>query len=364
MTEPQSPANTLLTKDAATLAEYVHGAMEMETHHFTLLQITEKMFNDQKRFKEQSKQQMENASKAHTKAQGAHKNAKDLIDGYDYKRYLEGQKIHKQSRSTGQKVGSVIGAIFLHYFGGGFSMALGYGVLLGVIFLTCEILGIDVNTNSSAAIIAGIAGCILGLITWIILFFTIRTIRRRLDYKERKERHTQAEQDTRKALEIAERELQAAREKNKNSALAIQKMNEQITLLLAQSRKLSHNLDEYYRPNIIPPDYRNLSCLMLIDYVFRNDQADTMREATLLCDQRIRHEETLAALQELSETMRSIGVALNHIRQDIRDISYDMSTLVNNQELLIEETKASRYAAEAVQHSAHRLEWRMFLNKQ
>jgi hypothetical protein len=76
---------------------------------------------------------------------------------------------------------------------------------------------------------------------------------------------------------------------NKISAVAIQAMTQidKASVLYAQAqtcRKKSDEIKEvlqkfYTHTNVIPVDYRSLDHVMIFSHVFRNDLADTMREA-------------------------------------------------------------------------------------
>lgn len=112
-----------------------------------------------------------------------------------------------------------------------------------------------------------------------------------------------------------------------------------------------------YALNLIPPDYRRLQCLVWIDYAFRNDQVDTMREATLQCDKWVRHNDVMTALRELAENIRSVAVLLEDMNANIAMMNQDLLNIAQAQEKQLSETKSARYAMESVQRSTEKLEW-------
>lgn len=208
-----------------------------------------------------------------------------------------------------------------------------------------------------------ILGILIGASIWFTIFFKIRASIRNKRYRKQKLLYETYHITLNQNLKDEERNLSAATYKYNENLCVISKIDEQITWLEQSLTELKNNLTIYYQKNIIPPDYRNLTCAVLINYVFRNDQADTMREATLLCDKHIRHGDTMRALKELSETMRGIENTLFFIQRNIENFNADIKNISKSQEVLILETKASRYATEALKSSAERLEWEYYIRK-
>lgn len=119
--------------------------------------------------------------------------------------------------------------------------------------------------------------------------------------------------------------------------------------------EIETTLQKNYALKIIPPDYRRLECLVWIDYAFRNDQVDTMREATLQCDKWVRHTDTMKALKELAENIRSIAVLLENMDSNISMMNQDLFRIAEAQEKQLSESQSARYAMESVQKSTERL---------
>jgi len=119
--------------------------------------------------------------------------------------------------------------------------------------------------------------------------------------------------------------------------------------------KLHEQLDKLYALNVVPPSYRRLVCVVLIEEIFINDQADTMREATLLCDAKIRHDDVMTAFRELAETMHGIRSTLEYISREVSMMSQDVFQMAQTHKDLLSETQSARYAAEAVHQSVENL---------
>ena len=116
--------------------------------------------------------------------------------------------------------------------------------------------------------------------------------------------------------------------------------------------QIDQNLQACYSLNIIKPSYRNLISVVILDEIFTNDKADTMREAMLLCDTEIRHAELIGkldqvvhALKALSSTMISMSSVLDGINTNISLISQDVYKMSEKQGRIV-------YAAESLQRSA------------
>lgn len=143
----------------------------------------------------------------------------------------------------------------------------------------------------------------------------------------------------------------------KKLALTVGKLDCQIDDLSKTIDKLKNDLKVYYQAGIIPPDYRRDVCVVIIDYVFRNDQADTMREATLICDQHIRHLDLMKALADLAKIMIGMTNLLSDINDNISEMSQEVREIADNQSRLMSKARLTRYAAESTAKSAEYTEW-------
>ena len=134
--------------------------------------------------------------------------------------------------------------------------------------------------------------------------------------------------------------------------------------------KIEDEKQKLYALNIVPLDYRELDCLIEFDQIFRNDLADTMREAVKIYEERVFRGEVIRGvdkiytmLEELTATMRNIESAFYSIQSEVRLMSDDLfkftSSCEKSQENLLSETRAARYATEALQKTQERCEWYM-----
>lgn len=326
------------------LREYVAGAEEMETQIYTLEETIKKHQEERDRYRSQNQRAFDAATRKYEKFQETVKSSQERMESFDYKTFVRELQKSLRRRDGGEKALEFIGYVFLLIFTGGPTIG-------PLTFWLVSVLG-----NSALVIVSGI---LIGLTLWFTIFFNLRKLIRKKDFKNEKNAIVAKYNDLLSQLEC-ERMVFAEAKKTYDEGLAsVKKLNEQIEFLEKTVQDLKNNLSLYYQSNLIPPDYRNLSCTVCIHYVFRNDQADTMREATLLCDQRIRSEIFIDAMRDLAETMRGIGTTLNYILGTIDSISSDVKDLATSQSMLASETKATRYATEAMQRSSERLEWKV-----
>ena len=161
-------------------------------------------------------------------------------------------------------------------------------------------------------------------------------------------------------------ELEAAvktAEDNVDRAIAMQsRVQEQAKALCSHAQeldrtatKIRNQLTSIYSINIVTPKYRNLQCLSLIDEVFENDQADTMREATLLCETRLYQGGVLQKMEELAESIHCIHNVIESMARDVSMMSQDVFSIAENSAAALSEAKSTRYAAEATAQAAERV---------
>ena len=163
--------------------------------------------------------------------------------------------------------------------------------------------------------------------------------------------------DLRKIHENTEQKLAETQKKMEQNQIYVQKLRAHADQLDKDIAKIEKSLQHNYALNIVPPDYRRLECLLWIDYAFRNDQVDTMREATLQCDKWTRHGEQMQVLNELARNFRSIGELLETMNTNISMMNQDLFRIAEAQEKQLSETQSARYAMESVKQSTERLEF-------
>ena len=132
-------------------------------------------------------------------------------------------------------------------------------------------------------------------------------------------------------------------------------------------------IEQLYALNIVPPDYQTLDCLIEFDQMFRNDLVDTMRQAVMIYEERVFRGELIRGIDNiynmlgnLCSTMHNIETTLRGIKNEVSIMSSDIYKIATSaekfQDDMLSESRAARYATEAVQTSTKRCEW--YLEKQ
>lgn len=137
----------------------------------------------------------------------------------------------------------------------------------------------------------------------------------------------------------------------------IARLEDYIKKLECASVEIRNHLAWLYSINIIPPRYQRFDCISIIDDLFINDQVDTMRDATLLCDERIHWGNVEDSLRELVQTLYCVREAMESIARDVSMMSQDLFRIAETQGEMLSEAKCTRYATEAVKRSTERLEF-------
>ena len=201
---------------------------------------------------------------------------------------------------------------------------------------------------------------------WFVIFLNRKYAR---DFRRETEANTKAYEKKKQAKEATvhkySNQLEHANKHYTSENNRASNIEKHAGFLERTAQKVEDNLMVSYELSVIPPNYRNMICTSIIDDVFINDKADTMREATLLCDTELRHADLIGklsdisfALQRISTTLQSMNFLLCSINQNIitmrRDI-FDISLTLNsieaqNMDLLVE-AESTRYATESIKES-------------
>lgn len=160
--------------------------------------------------------------------------------------------------------------------------------------------------------------------------------------------------------------LQALADKHTANA---QYYREQIENVKKDLEPLYRNRITFYSDGVVPVDYRTMDCVYVLEQIFRNDLADTMREAVLMYEERVFRGEIIRGMANIAAHIDSLSSVMSHLRTDIDRISRDVAIMredmdqiyEDNREFandikksndkLYEETKLHRHALEALDNS-------------
>lgn len=318
----------------STVAMFVQDAMDMEVSIFTLKNTAQKTAEEAVKIKERAEGNL--SWRENVKKEKEANYEKCIAERNWHTKYTAFKEIFFPE---------TIGAFFKWLFG----VLFLYGALYG--FTTAIVSTITPNLN--VMIIFQIyTVSFLGLCALIYLIVCL--------YKKRKHKWHLENHDSN--IERSHTELEAAKEaleaQKKESKIGMSKsllLSQHAEMLENQAKIISENLKNHYSLGIIPPDYRDMVRVTYINRAFRNDQVDTMREATLLCDRDVHHEIIKGALVDIATSLHSISDTLISINTNIDMLSADICNMVEAQNKTLAETKSARYAAEAVKTSTDRL---------
>ncbi len=226
---------------------------------------------------------------------------------------------------------------------------IGLGIFGGICLIAAIFLAIAVLSVPEIAPGAIIWGCI-GIII-IIINISVST----KGYKDELNTNNRKYLIAKNNYKKSEQELAEAQKKMEQNQIYVQKLCAHADQLDKDIAEIEKSLQHNYALNVIPPDYRRLECLLWIDYAFRNDQVDTMRQATLQCDKWTRHGEQMQVLNELARQFRSIGDLLESMNTNISMMNQDLFRIAEAQEKQLSETQSARYAMESVEQGVDRL---------
>lgn len=178
---------------------------------------------------------------------------------------------------------------------------------------------------------------------------------------KRKERRVE---ETNRYLRQIANDIEAEKQKAQTIEKQIE-LNEKHILQFGVLIQKMHEID------IIPPDYRTVDCIITLDHIFKNDLADTVRDAVLLYKDWVYHETIIVGIENiyqmlgnLSASMQYMQRTLESIDQSVSALSDDMTRMVGlqkesnrTQEQILRESQCTREATESIRRSNEKYEW-------
>ena len=145
----------------------------------------------------------------------------------------------------------------------------------------------------------------------------------------------------------------------------------QIDTVITTIAQLKETRRKMYALDVLAPDYCELKHLHYIDHYFTNKLVDTIREAVILYRQEAFQEmvsmtlsNILSNISALTGEVRQLGMTLQKIHTEVANISQEAfqirllhEDMLAATESAAEETRAQRYATDALRESNERLEW-------
>ena len=318
-----------------TIAQFVHDAVEMETAIYTLKKTRDKCVCE-------NSTALSNSKNALREAESDLRRSESELSRHDvkYHYYFDGE---------------YIGVIF------------GRGILASIVVaLIFYFVGIKITIGWTITL-SVILGLIISAITVLPEIIS--------ENKSLKSLHDNEIAEFEQQLKEARQKADYARIQYDNAEKKDSINKYQINEMKKVQVSIEENLKRLYEYGIIPPDYRYMDCVIILDQIFRNDLADTMREAIKIYEERVFRgsvirgmDKICSMLGQLSSDMSAISLKLDMINNNVAHMSGDLerfnqriaSESAKNRaatEELIKETQLGRYTNEKLLESNKRLEY-------
>ena len=317
--ELQAPSEQLDMTRKESIAKFVHDVADMEVRAFTLCEAAQAIREDLNQKENELKTKI-----CKSKEDCEHKKAKYALTQTDYKRLY----------TSFAKFG-------LKKFWGRFGVL--FGIMVAWVLPCSGIAGIN-SSNAEA----GVRFVLLFVSSWII-GFVILFILLYASYKNGKKKKTE--------------ELYTAQEDYKNQMLLLNNQENDLNVFgqetkpetLNRAKELDDAAEEVkraigkcYSLDIIKPSYQKLVCVVILDEIFTNDKADTMREANLLCDTELRHGELIGKLDDVIDALNTIASKLDSIHTVLDSIDCNVSAIRKDVNSMKGTMKQIAYATKSV----------------
>ena len=100
-----------------------------------------------------------------------------------------------------------------------------------------------------------------------------------------------------------------------------------------------------------------MNCVISLDHIFRNNLADSMKEAILLYKQWEFQGVLISQMQHITNTLRNIEhntASMCENMNQMIELQYNQAKTLDQ---ILHETECTRYATEAVKSSTDKMEW-------
>lgn len=325
------------------LAQFVHDAMEMEESIYTLGKMEEEA-------QKQRDQIVSEANARWAEANEAKREAEQYKNHFTDSPEFIKPKIHPEK---------ILPLTIKIFFIGLLPCAFAACIVLGIVSGIMSEKGMEIESGKFAAWMWASA-VIVSLVIGIII--AIREVTSAYKYEKsnlewkQKEYWEEKRQAEEKLLHTREN-VQQESENWQRAMSAAGLLEKQIDTIRRNRNEISEKLSSLYSFGLIPPDYRQMDCVIMLNQIFRNGLADDMRSAILLYEERVRHGEivrgmgTIARmLGRLSQEMSAVTSRLERINENVctmsRNLQMHNDALLRSNGKLLEEMRSNRQATQ------------------
>ena len=100
----------------------------------------------------------------------------------------------------------------------------------------------------------------------------------------------------------------------------------------------------YDESNIVPPDYRYVDCLVVLQHAFKNGLADNMKEAVLYYEQKEFRNQVIRGVNNIHDMLGHLANTMAEVRGVLNSIDGNVTAIMRNQEISNNIQSARMYA--------------------
>lgn len=332
--ELQATGNQGITNRSA-IAKFVHDVADMEVRVFTLRRAAKRIRKDVQKKKEELGTEIRNRENECEKISNKLKETNERAE----KKKNELEKERKNSWWLSIKTAAIVGLAILPF------------------------IGMLISFDGVEKLFRGREHWLLisGYIVIFILMFILMLFLSKTDYAHQVKKYTSEYlPNLRNEINTIEKEHAAAHQMVISAQTDLQNFEHKtIPALFARAEALEKDaklieekLRQCYELDIVKPSYRKLVCVVILDEIFTNDKADTMREAMLLCDTEIRHAELIGKLDEVIHSLKTLASTLQYMTHVLENINSNVSLISQDVYRIAESQDRIAYATESIKQSA------------
>ena len=325
--QPIPNPQNLTTKTAMT--SFVHDVATMETQAFTMREAARKV-----RKEAQSRQrQLE----------------REKINHCERKRKAE------DSLSLYQKEAKDKASWFIYNSENHKGLICGYWVVMGVLLLLT--IGATSSKNGYVELIMSASVAL----AWNLFYGIPVIVHTKKKHRELLDDVNSKIQSLQITINDEHQKLLAAQANLQNFMADLPNIEARADRLDADATTLEELIKKHYALDIIKPAYQKMVCVVVLDEIFANDKADTMREAMILCDAEIRHAQVISKLDEVIEALSFIAQSLQGMAEVLDNINTNVGLITQDVYAMRQGQEQMQYSVDAIKRSTDNLD--MYINQ-
>lgn len=351
--------NTALSKQQ--ISDFVDDALAMEIKIYSLHELADKLRVKARKIGSQASEKWTSFDKRYRTEKGMSQeevNLKNQLDQLNKKieniKSTLDEETKYQLSSIGN--GSVIGSMLI---------ALIISALIFAISSVAIISALSISSPELATRLeeSGLLNAIGMPIIFVILAVTFKSA----TSKKKKKAQRKAEAYIKERISTLEKDRAAIIAKINSPEIAKKRITadqyQYVQENVAKMRKEQNNLIEqaaecdqkayeikqildqcYSQSNIVPPDYRYIDCVAILQHAFRNGLADNMKEAVLYYEQKEFRNQVIRSVNDIHQMLSNLANTMTEIKGVLNSIDYNVNTIMRNQETSINIESARMYA--------------------